>query len=88
VRAQLLAPVAAALLMLGMAPCYAATANTARLKAEELNATMIALLRNAFGMVPLLPMLLRGGLATFHTARPGLHLPRSAFNLDSMLAWF
>jgi drug/metabolite transporter (DMT)-like permease len=86
--AQLRAPVAAALLMLGMALCYAATANIARVMAEELNATMIALLRNAFGVVPLLPMLLRGGLATFHTARPGLHLLRSAFNLGFMLAWF
>jgi hypothetical protein len=80
--------VAAALLMLGMALCYAATANIARLMAEELNATMIALLRNAFGVVPLLPTLLHGGVATFHTARPGLHGLRSAFNLGFMLAWF
>ena len=74
--------------MLGMALCYATTANLARLMAEELNAMMIALLRNGFGLIPLLPMLVRGGLAPFHTTRPGLHLVRSAFNLTFMLAWF
>jgi drug/metabolite transporter (DMT)-like permease len=82
------APVAAALLMLGMALCYATTANIARLMADELNALMIALLRNAFGVIPLLPLLLRGGLAPLRTTRPGLHLVRSACNLTSMLAWF
>jgi drug/metabolite transporter (DMT)-like permease len=86
--ARLAAPVAAALLMLGMALCYATTANIARLMAEELNAMMIALLRNGFGVIPLLPMLVRAGLAPFHTTRPGLHLVRSAFNLAFMLAWF
>jgi drug/metabolite transporter (DMT)-like permease len=86
--ARLGAPVAAALLMLGMALCYATTANIARLMAEDLNAMMIALLRNGFGLIPLLPMLVRGGLAPFHTTRPGLHLVRSAFNLTFMLAWF
>jgi drug/metabolite transporter (DMT)-like permease len=86
--ARLGAPVAAALLMLGMALCYATTANIARLMAEELNAMMIALLRNGFGLIPLLPMLLRGGLATLRTTRPGLHFVRSALNLVFMLAWF
>jgi drug/metabolite transporter (DMT)-like permease len=86
--AHLRSPAAAALLMLGMALCYAITANIARLMAEELNAMMIALLRNGFGLIPLLPMLLRGGLATMRTTRPGLHLVRSALNLTFMLAWF
>jgi drug/metabolite transporter (DMT)-like permease len=86
--ARLQAPVAAALLMLGMALCYAITANIARLMAEELNALMIALLRNGFGLIPLLPLLLRGGLASLRTTRPGLHLVRSALNLAFMLAWF
>ena len=82
------APLAAALLMLGMALCYATTANVARLMAEELNAVMIALLRNLFGLIPLLPLLLRGGLATMRTTRPVLHMVRSALNLSFMLAWF
>jgi drug/metabolite transporter (DMT)-like permease len=83
---RLRAPVAAALLMLGMALCYAITANVARLMAEELNAMMIALLRNGFGLIPLLPLLLRGGRAAMRTTRPGLHLARSALNLAFMLA--
>ncbi|HEX5078187.1 MAG TPA: DMT family transporter [Geminicoccaceae bacterium] len=82
------APVAAALLMVGMALCYATTANIARLMAEDLNAPMIALLRNGFGLIPLLPLLLRGGLATMRTTRPALHVVRSALNLAFMLAWF
>ena len=60
--------------MVGMALCYATTANIARLMAEHLNAPMIALLRNGFGVIPLLPLLLRGGLATMRTTRPGLHV--------------
>jgi drug/metabolite transporter (DMT)-like permease len=55
---------------------------------EELNAMMIALLRNAFGLVVLLPTLARTGPAILRTTRPGLHVLRSAFNLTSMLAWF
>jgi drug/metabolite transporter (DMT)-like permease len=86
--ARLGPPVTAALLMFGMALCYATTANIARLMAEELNAMMIALLRNLFGLIPLLPLLLRGGLATMRTTRPVLHTVRSALNLVFMLAWF
>jgi drug/metabolite transporter (DMT)-like permease len=86
--ARLQAPVAAALLMLGMALCYATTANIARLMAEELNAMMIALLRNAFGLIVLLPMLIRSGPAILRTSRPGVHVLRSILNLSSMLAWF
>jgi drug/metabolite transporter (DMT)-like permease len=85
---RLRAPVAAALLMLGMALCYAITANIARLMAEELNAMMIALLRNGFGLILLLPMLVRAGPGILRTSRPGLHGLRSMFNLTSMLAWF
>jgi drug/metabolite transporter (DMT)-like permease len=86
--AGLRAPVAAALLMLGMAFCYATTANIARLMTDELNALMIALLRNGFGLIVLLPMLIRSGPAILRTTRPGLHVLRSLFNLTSMLAWF
>jgi drug/metabolite transporter (DMT)-like permease len=86
--AGLRAPVVAALLMLGMALCYAITANVARLMTEELNAMMIALLRNAFGLIVLVPTLVRAGPAILRTTRPGLHVLRSALNLGSMLAWF
>jgi drug/metabolite transporter (DMT)-like permease len=82
------APLVAALLMIAMALCYATTANLARLMADEMNAMMIALMRNGFGLVLMLPMLIRSGRVTFRTTRPGLHLLRSAFNLTSMLAWF
>ncbi|MEM7023553.1 MAG: DMT family transporter [Pseudomonadota bacterium] len=82
------ASIVAALLMLGMALSYAITANVARLMAEELNAIMIALLRNGFGLVVLVPTLLRTGPKILRTTRPGLHLLRSMFNLTSMLAWF
>jgi drug/metabolite transporter (DMT)-like permease len=85
---RLRAPVAAALLMLGTALCYAITANIARLMTDELNAMMIALLRNGFGLVVLLPVLVRVGPAVLRTSRPGLHALRSLFNLTSMLAWF
>ena len=83
------APIVAALCMLGMALCYAITANVARIMASELNAVMIALMRNAFGLLAMTPFLLRAPLlTTLRTQRPGLHLVRSACNLVSMLAWF
>jgi drug/metabolite transporter (DMT)-like permease len=82
------APVIAALCMLAMALCYATTANLARIMATELNALMITLLRNSFGLLLLTPLLVRSGTSALRTTRPGLHLVRSACNLGSMLAWF
>ena len=82
------APVIAALCMLAMALCYATTANLARIMGDELNALMITFLRNAFGLLLLIPLLLRSGTRALRTTRPGLHLLRSACNLGSMLAWF
>lgn len=74
--------------MVGMAVCYSITANLARIMADELNAFMIALLRNGFGLIAMTPFLLKTGLSAMRTTRPGLHLLRSACNLMSMLAWF
>lgn len=74
--------------MVAMAVCYAITANVARIMADELNAFMIALLRNGFGLIAMMPFLLRMRFGGLRTGRPGLHLLRSACNLVSMLAWF
>lgn len=82
------APLLAVGLMLLAALCYAATAVLARVMAEELNAAMIALLRNGFGLLLAMPVALHVGRALLHTGRPGLHLVRSGFGLVSMLAWF
>ena len=85
------APLVAVGLMLLAALCYAITAVIARAMAEELNPAMIALLRNGFGLLAALPLVLRGagaGAGLFRTARPGLHALRSGLVLVSMLAWF
>lgn len=85
---RLRATVTAALLMLAMAFCYGVTANIGRVMAEALNPMMVTLLRNGFGLLMILPLVIRLGPRALRTQRPGLYLLRSAFNLIGLLAWF
>jgi drug/metabolite transporter (DMT)-like permease len=54
----------------------------------ELNAFMIGLLRNTFGLIFFMPLLLRSGVGTFRTRRWPLHLLRTAFAVLSALLFF
>ena len=85
---RLRARLIAALLMLAMAFCYGVTANTRRVMAEALNPMMETLLRNGFGLLMILPLLIRLGQRALRTRRRGLNLLRSAFSLISLWPGF
>jgi drug/metabolite transporter (DMT)-like permease len=48
----------------------------------------VAFFRNLFGLLVILPMLLRYGAGVFRTQRPMLHVQRAILNVLSMLAFF
>ncbi len=48
----------------------------------------VTFFRNLFGLLVVLPLLVRGGRAALRPRSPRLHLLRSAFGLFAMLAWF
>jgi drug/metabolite transporter (DMT)-like permease len=54
----------------------------------DLHPFEVAFFRNAFGVVALLPILLRSGFATLRTGRLPLHALRSVLGLVSMLLFF
>lgn len=81
-------PVVGALCVVAAALCYSITAVCIRIMATELNPFMIGLLRNTFGLIFFMPLLLRSGLGTFSTGRWPLHLVRTAFAVLSALFFF
>lgn len=48
----------------------------------------ITFFRNLFGLVAILPLAVRAGLASMKSRQPGLQLLRSGFGLAAMLTWF
>ena len=79
--------VAAAFMILAGA-FFASMHGTVRLVSFDLHPFVIAVFRNIFGFLVLLPLLMRGGAALFKTERFGLHFIRSTINAISMLIWF
>lgn len=59
-----------------------------KLAAEELSIPMVTFLRNAFGLLFLLPLLLRQPLRQLQTQRLGLHLLRTVVGLVAMYSFF
>ena len=59
---------------------------------RHLSATLdpleIVFFRNLFGLIVMLPWLMRQGLGTLSTRRPWLHALRAAFGLVAMTCWF
>lgn len=81
-------PVVGALCVALAALCYSVTAVCIRIMSAELNAFMIGLLRNTFGLIFFLPLLLRSGTGAFLTTRWPLHLLRTFFAVGSALLFF
>jgi drug/metabolite transporter (DMT)-like permease len=75
-------------LMLGSTLLFAAMHASIRHLSGDLHPFEIAFFRNLFGLLPLLPWILRWGLALLRTDRLSLHLVRTAFNLMAMLSFF
>lgn len=59
-----------------------------RLLSAELHPFEIAFFRNLFGLLVLVPLILRAGPASLRTARLGLHALRGTLNCLSMLSFF
>ena len=76
------------LLMLAAAAVLTCMHATVRYVSEGMHSFEITFFRNLFGLVAILPLAIRGGMASFKSRQPGLQLLRSAFGLVAMLTWF
>lgn len=59
-----------------------------RYTTQHLPPVEVAFFRNLFGLFVIAPLLMRYGLALFHTKRLGLHVFRAVLNVFSMVAFF
>ncbi|MFG6109820.1 DMT family transporter [Stenotrophomonas nematodicola] len=78
----------AALLMLGSTMAFGLMAVAIRYATRSVPTQEVAFFRNAFGLLALLPMLLRPGRASLRTQQLPRYLLRSAIGLASMLCAF
>jgi len=78
-------PMRAALLMLGSTMAFGLMAVAIRYATRYVPTQEVAFFRNAFGLLALLPMLLRPGHAPLKTQQLPRYFVRSAIGLGSML---
>jgi|APTNR8051073442_1049403.scaffolds.fasta_scaffold06849_2 drug/metabolite transporter (DMT)-like permease len=82
-------PVRAAVLMVCACAGFAAMMAIVRLIAPEVHPVQAAFFRNFFGVLFMLPWLVRaGGTGALRTGRPGMHVVRSVLGLTAMLLLF
>ncbi|MCC9620956.1 DMT family transporter [Thalassospira sp. MA62] len=77
-----------AALMIGAAFCFAAMAVLIRYVTRDLDPFVAAFYRNLFGVLPMVPWLLRTRFAGLKTKRFPLHFMRAALGLAAMLCLF
>jgi drug/metabolite transporter (DMT)-like permease len=82
------APIRAALLMLGSTMAFGMMAVAIRLATAYVPTQEVAFFRNAFGLLALLPILLRPGHAPLRTSQLPRYFLRSVIGLGSMLCGF
>ena len=88
-RFNSLSPVARACLLMVLGTVMFAAMHTAiRYTTQHLPAVEVAFFRNVFGLVVILPLLVRHGPRLFYTERLGLHVLRAVLNVFSMWAFF
>ena len=75
-------------LMLGSTLLFAAMHASIRHLSADLHPFEMAFFRNVFGLLFVVPWIVRYGLVLLRTERIGLHLVRTAFNLMAMLSFF
>jgi len=61
---------------------------TVRHVSDGMHPFEITFFRNLFALFAILPLALRGGVASLRSRQPGLQLLRSGFGLVAMLTWF
>ncbi|HFD80563.1 MAG TPA: DMT family transporter [Gammaproteobacteria bacterium] len=82
-------PLRGALLISGAGLMFASMGALIRFASQQLDNELVVFLRNLFGLLFLLPLILRQGWgATLRTRRLPLHLVRSLFGLASMYCFF
>jgi len=77
-----------ALWMCGAACAFALMVNLVRHLTQSLDPLQVVFFRNAFGLLAMLPWLLRHGPAVLRTAHLGLHALRAAIGIVAMVCWF
>jgi len=80
--------VRAVLWMLAAMAGFAVMIAIVRILSADLHAFVIAFFRNLFGLLFMVPWLIRVGRAGLKTERLGLHAVRAGFGLAAMLLWF
>lgn len=87
-RAGLSGPLRGALWMVLAAASFAALTAVIREVSGSMHPFELAFFRNLFGLLFMLPLLLRSGPAMLKTGRLPLHAFRSTIGLAAMLCWF
>ncbi len=82
------APLKGALLMLLAAALFACMIGAIRALSATLHPFEIAFFRNVFGLLFMVPWLVRAGRAGLRTRRLRLHVLRATLGLAAMLSWF
>ena len=77
-----------ALWMSAGAAFFAVMINLVRYLTDHFDPLQVVFFRNAFGLVAILPWLLREGLPALHTERLHLHVIRALVGVAAMLLWF
>ena len=85
---RLNAPLRGAALMIGACAGFAAMMAIVRLVSAQVHPFEAAFFRNLFGMLLMLPWLLRVGPGPLRTGRPSMHLARAVLGLGAMLLLF
>lgn len=79
---------AGALWMCGAACSFALMVNLVRYLTLSLDPLQVVFFRNAFGLLAMLPWLLRHGPGVLRTRHLGLHALRAAIGIAAMVCWF
>ncbi len=59
-----------------------------RFVGSDLHPFEVGFFRNLFGLIAVLPLVMRNGLKSLYTRHPGLQLFRSVLGVTAMLSWF
>lgn len=78
----------AVVLMLGATLMLASMHGLVRLLSSDMHPFMIVFFRNLFGLVAVMPLLLRAGIGSLKTQHPKLHMIRAGVGVVAMLGWF
>lgn len=78
----------AVLFMLGATVMLASMHGLVRLLSSDLHPFIIVFFRNLFGLITVLPLLLKAGLGSLKTQHPRLHMIRAGVGIVAMLGWF